>query len=108
MALALSKKNIDVILTHNANKTAAGEVVAAIKANGQKSHSLTIRCSQYQNVFSLSTTSFKRIQQNWNTDKFDFLIKNAGVGATVPMAEVTEDIFDKLMNIHYKDVYFLT
>jgi len=40
IALALSKKNIDVILTYNANKTAADEVVATIKANGQNAVAL--------------------------------------------------------------------
>ncbi|MCB0695952.1 MAG: SDR family oxidoreductase, partial [Chitinophagaceae bacterium] len=44
----------------------------------------------------------------WNTDKFDFLINNAGMGATIPIAQVTEEAFDRLMNTHFKGVYFLT
>jgi NAD(P)-dependent dehydrogenase (short-subunit alcohol dehydrogenase family) len=41
-------------------------------------------------------------------DKLDILINNAGVGATIPIAQVTEEDFDRLVNIHFKGVYFLT
>jgi NAD(P)-dependent dehydrogenase (short-subunit alcohol dehydrogenase family) len=44
----------------------------------------------------------------WDTNKLNFLINNAGVGATIPIPQVTEDDFDRLLNIHYKSVYFLT
>lgn len=48
------------------------------------------------------------LKENWNQDKFDFLVNNAGIGVRAPFAEVTEDQFDQLMNIHFKGVYFLT
>ena len=108
MAIALSKKNVDVILTYNANKMAADEVVATIKANGQKAVALPFDAANIKAYPDFLGHVLNALQQNWNTDKFDFLINNAGVGATVPMADVTEEIFDNLMNIHYKGVYFLT
>ncbi|MEO6329018.1 MAG: SDR family oxidoreductase, partial [Ginsengibacter sp.] len=43
-----------------------------------------------------------------DVDAFDFLINNAGIGATIPFADVTEEVFDRFMNIHFKSVYFLT
>ncbi|CAG1771715.1 partial Enoyl-[acyl-carrier-protein] reductase [NADPH] FabL, partial [uncultured bacterium] len=48
------------------------------------------------------------LQTNWNTNKFDFLENNAGIGVTLPIPQVTEEAFDNLMNIHFKGVYFLT
>jgi len=48
------------------------------------------------------------LNEKWQTDKFDFLINNAGVGATIPYAQATEADFDFLLNIHFKGVYFLT
>ncbi|WP_309640290.1 SDR family oxidoreductase [Flavobacterium sp.] len=108
MALALSKKNIDVILTYNANKAAADEVVATIKANGQKAVALPFDVGAISSYPSFLNQVLNTLQENWNTNKFDFLINNAGVGATIPMADVTEEVFDNLMNIHYKGVYFLT
>lgn len=108
MALALSRKNIDVILTYNANLEAANQVVAEIKANGQNAVALPFNAENLASYPDFLKSISNALQQNWNTDKFDFLINNAGVGATIPIAEVTEEAFDRLMNIHYKGVYFLT
>ena len=48
------------------------------------------------------------LQTNWGITRFDFLINNAGMGATVPFLEVTENVFDDFLNVHFKSVYFLT
>ena len=48
------------------------------------------------------------LEAKWNASKFDFLINNAGMGATIPFAEATEADFDRFMNVHFKSVYFLT
>jgi len=45
---------------------------------------------------------------DFNATHFDFLINNAGMGKTVPFVDVTEDIFDDFLNVHFKSVYFLT
>jgi NAD(P)-dependent dehydrogenase (short-subunit alcohol dehydrogenase family) len=44
----------------------------------------------------------------WNATAFDYLINNAGMGATVPFENVTEELFDEFLNVHFKSVYFLT
>jgi NAD(P)-dependent dehydrogenase (short-subunit alcohol dehydrogenase family) len=48
------------------------------------------------------------LKNKFNTTHFDFLINNAGIGRNASFAETTEELFDDLMNIHYKGVYFLT
>lgn len=108
MAECLSKKNIAVILTYNTNKLAAKEVVASIKAEGQQAIALQFDVADLKSYNSFLETLKVVLKENWNTDKFDFLINNAGIGATIPIANVTEEAFDNLMNIHFKGVYFLT
>ena len=108
MAISIAKKNIDVILTYNSNKESAEEVVVEIERSGQKAYAIKFDVSDlksYDNFISEIKTVLKT---KWNSDKFDFLINNAGVGATIPIAQVTEEAFDNLMNIHFKGVYFLT
>lgn len=108
MAISIAKKNIDVILTYNSNKESAEEVVVEIEKSGQKAYAIKFDVSDlksYDNFISEIKTVLKT---KWNSDKFDFLINNAGVGATIPIAQVTEEEFDNLMNIHFKGVYFLT
>lgn len=108
MAISIAKKNIDVILTYNSNKESAEEVVVEVEKSGQKAYAIKFDVSDlksYDNFISEIKTVLKT---KWNSDKFDFLINNAGVGATIPIAQVTEEEFDNLMNIHFKGVYFLT
>ena len=47
------------------------------------------------------------LHNKWNVNNFDYLINNAGIGATIPFEKVTEADFDKFTNIHFKSVYFL-
>ncbi len=108
MALSLAEKGIDVILTYNTNLNEAENVKSEILRSGMKAVELQLDISDIQSLDSFVERLLKVLKDNWSTDKFDFLINNAGVGATVPIPEVTEEIFDNLTNIHFKGVYFLT
>ncbi len=108
MALSLAKKNIDVILTYNTNKSEAEAVVATIMASGQKAVALPLNMSQLETYTNFIEQVKEALQKHWQRDSLDFLINNAGIGATVPIADVTEELFDNLNNIHFKGVYFLT
>ncbi len=44
----------------------------------------------------------------FRTDRFDYLVNNAGVGLHMPFVETTEEQFDELMNVHLKGTFFLT
>jgi NAD(P)-dependent dehydrogenase (short-subunit alcohol dehydrogenase family) len=108
MALALANKGIDVVLTYNTNQADAEKTVAEIIGKGRKAASLKLNMSDIQSLDSFVTQLTTTLQTTWGTTTFDYLINNAGVGATVPIANVTEEIFDTLLNIHFKGVYFLT
>ncbi len=108
MALSLSKVGIDVILTYNTKKTEAEKVVSEIKENGQKAVALHFDVSNIKSIDGFIEQVLHSLKSEWNTDKFDFLINNAGIGATIPIPQVTEESFDNLLNIHFKSVYFLT
>lgn len=108
MAISLAKKNIDVILTYHSNKTDAEEVVKTIEANGQKAVALQFDVADIKSFDGFLGQVSAVLQEKWQTSTFDFLINNAGIGATVPIANMTEEIFDNFVNIHFKGVYFLT
>ena len=108
MAISLSKKGIDVVLTYNSNKEEAEKVVSEINTRGQKAVALQFDVSDIPSLDNFIVRLSFALKEVWNTDKFDFLINNAGIGATVPIMEVREELFDHLLNIHFKGVYFLT
>jgi NAD(P)-dependent dehydrogenase (short-subunit alcohol dehydrogenase family) len=108
MALSLAKKGMDVILTYHTNKTEAEKVVSEISKIGQKAITLPLDMSNLGSFDGFVEKISSILKTQWNTGKFDYLINNAGIGATIPFAEVTEEAFDRLLNIHFKGVYFLT
>jgi NAD(P)-dependent dehydrogenase (short-subunit alcohol dehydrogenase family) len=108
MALTLAKKGIDVVLTYNTSKTEAEKVVAEITNGGRKAMALPFNVGDIKSFDGFLSDMSSSLQKNWGVKTFDFLVNNAGVGATIPIAQVTEEAFDNLLNIHFKGVYFLT
>lgn len=108
MALSLARKNIDVILTYRSEKALADSTVKELQSIGVKANAIQLDLSEFKNLQPFLTEFFKVLQTNYGSTEFDFLINNAGMGATVPMKDVTEQIFDQFMNVHFKGIYFLT
>jgi NAD(P)-dependent dehydrogenase (short-subunit alcohol dehydrogenase family) len=108
MALALADKKIDVVLTYKTSKDEAEKVVQEIGKRGQKAAALPFDISQIKSIDPFITEFRHVLHSNWSTDRFDFLINNAGIGGSVMIPQVTEEIFDNFLNIHFKGVYFLT
>lgn len=108
MALAIAEKGIDVVITYNNRKDAADEVVTEIKNLGQNAASLQLNTGDIKSFDSFFVSLTKILVSEFSSDKFDFLINNAGIGHHSPFAETTEEKFDELINIHFKGVFFLT
>ncbi len=108
MALSLAQKGIDVILTYNTKEIEAENVVNEIQEKGRKAVALRLDISDIKSLSSFVEEVSALLKSEWQKDKFDFLINNAGIGVMIPMLQVKEEDFDLLMNIHYKGVYFLT
>ena len=108
MAISLAKKNIDVVVTYATNKDEANATVEAVKALGGKAAALKLDLKDFKSLDGFIVSLTKTLKETFNADKYDFLINNAGMGATVPFEKMTEDIFTDFLNVHFKSVYFLT
>ena len=106
-ALMLAQKGHHVILTYHTKKNEAEQVALDIQKLGQKSTALQLDTGNISSFISF-TNQVSSVLKDWNYSKFDFLINNAGIGATIPFEQATEADFDKFSNIHFKGVYFLT
>lgn len=108
MALRLADKGINVIITYNSKQEDALEVVSRIEQTGMKAAALQLNVADIKN-FDLFFDKLKNLLQNtFNTDHFDFLINNGGIGGQALFSDVTEQMFDEMLNVHFKGVYFLT
>ena len=106
MALHLAQKGHDVIITYQHSKIEAQKVVDEIVQGGQKAALLQLDIAQTK-TFPLFLEALKALlSSQWQTDRFDILINNAGIGINAPFMETTEEQFDTLMNIHLKGTFF--
>jgi NAD(P)-dependent dehydrogenase (short-subunit alcohol dehydrogenase family) len=108
MAISIAKKGIDVILTYRSKKEEAKEVVKEIEVMGRNAVALYLDMSDFNSLDGFVQQVRDTLQSKWKTSSFDFLINNAGMGATVAFTDVTEELFNEFLNVHFKGVYFLT
>lgn len=108
MALSLAKKKIDVIITYYSKQAEAEVVVSELESLGVKAASLYFSAGDVAACDGFISNVKTTLSSKWETDKIDFLINNAGMGATIPIAQMTEAIFDDFVNVHFKGTYFLT
>ena len=107
-ALALARIGVDVIVTYRSSEAEANSVVSAIAELGSKAVALQLDTANTKTFDEFVGKVKQSLQDNWQTEQFDFLINNAGIGVYATFAETTEEEFDRLMNIHVKGVFFLT
>jgi NAD(P)-dependent dehydrogenase (short-subunit alcohol dehydrogenase family) len=108
MALSLARKGLDVIITYRSQKEEAEAVVNEIEMIGQKAIALPLDLKAFSSLDAFMQGFEIELKSQWGATGIDYLINNAGMGATVPFEQVTEDLFDEFLNVHYKSVYFLT
>ena len=108
MALRLAEKGSDIILTYHTQKDAADEVIQQVVSMGRKGAALQLDVENFKAIHLFIDAVKGILQSSWGVEKFDFLVNNAGIGATLPFEKVTEEDFDRFTNVHFKSVYFLT
>jgi NAD(P)-dependent dehydrogenase (short-subunit alcohol dehydrogenase family) len=101
-------KGMGVILTYNSNPEAANDVVASINEIGEVAVALNLDVSQMHSFAAFRRDVEDVLLAKFGRGDFDFLVNNAGYGLFTPLADVTEDQFDGLFNVHLKGPFFLT
>src|SRR5260370_2023984 len=107
-ALHLAKRGTDVILTYKSGRAEAEATVAEIEAMGRRAHALPLDVSKSTTFVEFAIRLRDVLSKNWQRDKVNFLVNNAGIGIHANFADTTEAQFDELVNIHLKGVFFLT
>lgn len=108
MALRLAEKGIDVVLTYHNRKEDADKVVAQIEQQGRKAAALQLDAGNIKSFGDFFDQMKKILKSRFDTSRFDFLVNNGGIGRSELIGNVTEEMFDELLNVHFKGVYFLT
>ena len=107
-ALAMAAQGVDVILTYHSQKDSAEAVVAEIVAMGRKAVALKLDVTNASHFTDFAEQVSQALTTQWQQSHFDFLVNNAGGGAYASFAETTEAMFDQMVNLNLKSVFFLT
>ena len=109
MALRLAQNGADVIITFNQDEAAADSVVKEIQDQYQRTAvALRLDLTHIEMFDFFIGQVSDALKNKWNTERFDFLVNNAGFAGRMAIDQMTEEVFDNLFNVHFKGVYFLT
>ena len=108
IALNAAKHGIDIIITYNTNPVLGKEVANMINRNGGKAVALQLNTSDTASITSFADQVRQVLKSNWGREDFDYLVNNAGIAQRSLIKDTTEEIFDELVNVNFKGVFFLT
>jgi len=107
-ALSIARQGGDVVITYQSREQDAKSVVAEIEAMGRKALAFQLDAGSV-GAFALFAEQLRHaLRQHWGRDTFDNLVNNAGHGDYALIADTTEAQFDRLVDVHFKGVFFLT
>ncbi|MDO3526172.1 SDR family NAD(P)-dependent oxidoreductase [Ralstonia pseudosolanacearum] len=104
MVQKLARGGTDVIFTYRSNQAEAQALVAELAALGRRAAALQLDAGQ----IATFADAVRGVLAQWQRERIDALVNNAGIGIHASLAEMTEAQFDALMNVHFKGVFFLT
>jgi len=108
MVLSIASKGLGVILTYNSQKAEADSVVKEIEKLGQKAVALQLNVTNIKSFDNFAKQVRDVLVGQFKTDKFNYLVNNAGTGIHAGFLATTEEQFDDMVTIHQKAPFFLT
>ncbi|WP_145019480.1 SDR family oxidoreductase [Paenibacillus sp. Y412MC10] len=100
IALQLADAGAKVVVNYSSNEAKAVEVVQAIEQAGGEAAAILANVGRLIEVEALFTETLERF------GRLDILVNNAGIMGLAPIAEVTEDMYDRHFDINVKGTYF--
>ncbi|GGY96987.1 SDR family NAD(P)-dependent oxidoreductase [Pseudoduganella plicata] len=107
-ALAIARRGGDIIITYRGEAEAAQSVVAEIESLGRKALAFQLDVGDTTTFEPFATQLREALREHWQRDHIDHLVNNAGHGDYALLGETGEAQFDRLVDVHFKGVYFLT
>lgn len=107
-ALSIARRGGDVVITYRSQADEAAATVAEIEALGRKALAFPLDTGDVASFAAFAETLRSALAATWQRETFDHLVNNAGHGDLTPIGRTVEDQFDRLVDVHFKGVFFLT
>lgn len=106
-AVNLARRGVDVIFTYHSNKKEAENLIREVEALGRNATGFQLDTGDTR-AFNAFAIEVRSTLQNWDRERFDYLVNNAGNSLHANFGDTTEAQFDSIVNVHFKGVFFLT
>ena len=100
IALRLGRDGAAVVVNYSGNHEAANETVSAIEAASGRAVAVQGDVGKVGDIQRLFDSTFEHF------GRLDILVNNAGVFFTKPVADVTEEEFDRIFAVNVKGTFF--
>ena len=107
-ALSIARHGGDVIATYQSRADDSQAVVSEIEALGRKAVALKLDTGDVTTFPAFAERLRAALAETWQRETIDHLVNNAGHGDYALIGETSEAQFDRLVDVHFKGVYFLT
>jgi len=107
-ALALAGADVDLIITYRNNAEEAASLVEEVTKLGRRAVAFQLDTGKLEQFDGFVASVSAALAAEWGRDSFDYLVNNAGVGLAGSIAQTPVEVFDELLNVHFRGVFFLT
>ena len=105
--LSLARRGVGSIFTYHANRAEAEKVVGLVAEAGHKAMALQLDIGDVR-AFDPFVQRVRQALAERGADRFDYLVNNAGTSLHKAFDQTTEEELDRIYNVHFKGVFFLT
>lgn len=102
IVLRLAQEGANVVINYRSHPETAEDTKAKVEALGRKGYTFKADLSAIDEINQLVESSVQQF------GKIDILVNNAGVEKNADFWDITENDYDKTMNVNLKGVFFTT
>ena len=102
IAVRFAQEGADVVINYNRTPGGAQEALAEVEAAGRRGLVVQADLAKTADVKRLVATAIEHF------GRLDVLVNNAGIETHAPFWEVTEEDYDRVLNVNLKGVFFAT
>ncbi len=107
-AIRLAEQGVDSIITYRKHEKEVHEVAEEVRKKGAKAMPIYLDVGDAESFPKFKKDVESILAKEWKTEKFDYLVNNAGFGKMVMFEETSVQLFDEYSRVILKGPYFLT
>lgn len=107
-ALALAARGVHTIGTFRTNEPGARQTVEDARRLGTTVVLFYLDLNFMDSIAQFQENVAATLRSEWSTDKFEYLVNNAGMSTAAPFSETTEEAFEEMYRVLFKGHFFMT